>query len=168
LLVSIDGQKWVGDVGFGDGLVEPAALGEGVIENHPLKGAFRSLGDGWWRYSNEPRTGGPTFDFSPAVRDPALLEKNCEFLQTAAESPFVQNAVAQKWRGKDHYSLRGRVLRRLAPNSDERVLIDGPDAYVEMLRSIFDLDFPEAARLWPKIEARHAEIFAEKDPLAAG
>lgn len=166
LLVDIDGEKWIGDVGFGDGLIEPAELAAGAVENHPLKGAFKSLGDGWWRYSNEPRTGGPTFDFNPSVSDPSLLERNCAFLQTDPASPFVQNAVAQKWRGRDHYSLRGRVLRRLTPDSDERSLIGGPDEYVAILRSTFELDLPEAARLWPKIEVRHAEIFAEKDPLA--
>lgn len=168
LLVGVDGRKWVGDVGFGDGLIEPSPLEEGPVESHPLKGAFKSLGKTWWRYSNEPRTGGPTFDFSPAANDPALLDAKCVFLQTDAGSPFVQNAVLQKWRGPEHYSLRGRVLRRLTPDTDERSLIAGPDAYVETLQSIFDLDFPDAARLWPKIEARHAALFSGKNPLAAG
>ncbi len=166
LLVDIDGEPWVGDVGFGDGLIDPVPLREGAADGHPLQGNLTPVGDGWWRYANDPRTGGPKFDFNPAVGDESLLERHCAFLQTDPSSPFVQNAVVQRWRGAEHLSLRGRVLRRLTLNADRRSLVNSAEEYVAALRDEFGIDFPEAARLWPQIESRHAEIFAGKDPLA--
>lgn len=167
LHVRLDGDDWIGDVGFGDGLIEPVPLKEGPIFGSPLACHLERIAGGWWRYHNDPRAGGPSFDFHPAVTDETLLEDRCRFLQTDPMSPFVQNAVVQRWRNDEHWSLRGRVLRVLSPGGERKSLIASADDYVRTLRIDFGVDLPEAASLWPAIEKRHEELFAGKDPLGA-
>lgn len=162
LLVTIDGESWIGDVGFGDGLIDPVRLAEGSIAGNPLDCRIECLSGGWWRYVNDTRTGGPSFDFNPGISDETLLEARCEFLQRDPASPFVQNAVAQRWSGDVHLSLRGRVLRTLSSTNDERRLINSADEYVETLRTVFTIDLPEAGKLWPAICRRHDEIFKDR------
>lgn len=166
LLVRIDGEDFIGDVGFGDGLVEPVALREGPIAGNPLRCSLHAIGGGWWRYANDPRSGGPSFDFNPSVTNEALLEERCRFLQSDPSSPFVQNAVVQRWTDGAHLSMRGRVLRRLTPHDERKSLIADADDYASTLQDLFGIDVPEAANLWPAIAARHEEVFAGKDPLA--
>ena len=166
LLVRIGGDDWIGDVGFGDGLIDPAPLREGPTDGNPLDSHFRSIGGGWWRFANDPKTGGPTFDFNPAVADEALLEKNCRFLRSDPASPFVQNAVVQRWTDGAHLSLRGRVLRRLTASVDRKTMIASAGEYVGALKDLFEIDVPQAARLWPRICARHDDLFGDEDPTS--
>lgn len=159
LLVDIDGAPWIADVGFGGGLVDPVPLRVGAVDANPLGCRLDAIDGGWWRFTEDARMGGMSYDFNPAVDDEALLEKQCRFLQTDAASPFVQNAVAQRWIGEAHYSLRGRVLRILTPREEKKSIVATADAYVETLRETFGVDLPEAARLWPAICIRHEEVF---------
>ncbi|OFW99678.1 MAG: hypothetical protein A3E78_02475 [Alphaproteobacteria bacterium RIFCSPHIGHO2_12_FULL_63_12] len=164
LLVRIDGEDWIGDVGFGDGLIDPAPLREGPVAIGPLTANLHAIGGGWWRYINDLRSGGPSFDFNPAVTDEALLERNCRILQSDPASPFVQNAVVQRWKDGAHLSMRGRILRTLTAGDDVRIQIDSADHYVSVLNSEFGIDFSDASRLWPRICARHDEIFKDGEP----
>ncbi|MFN0023096.1 MAG: arylamine N-acetyltransferase family protein [Parvularculaceae bacterium] len=159
LLVDLPEGRYVADVGFGDGLIEPAPLREGPIAVGPLASHLRTVDGGWWRYVDDPRSGGPGFDFNPAVRDDALMERCNAFLQTDPASPFVQNAVVQRWGAARHFSLRGRVLRVLSAEGDDRTVIGTAGAYVRTLKETFGLDLPAAASLWPAICQRHEAVF---------
>lgn len=163
LLVDVDGETWVCDVGFGDGFIEPQRLHEGPVQAGVLNSHLRRIEDGWWRYTNDPRSGGPNFDFHPDQRGESELDRMCAFLQTSEMSPFVQNAVAQRWREDGHYSLRGRVLRFLSAEVETKRVIADADDYVETLRTSFGLDVPEARMLWPKIVQRHEALFAAQE-----
>ncbi|MEZ5921517.1 MAG: arylamine N-acetyltransferase [Parvularculaceae bacterium] len=159
LIVGIKGQNWVGDVGFGDGFIEPQPLRDGAIKVGPLDCELTQLDNGWWRYFNDARSGGPNFDFNLEINDETLLEDRCQFLQSDPASPFVQNAVVQRWSNNAHHSMRGRVLRKLTASADTKTLVESADEYVTILKDVFSLDLPEAASLWPRICARHDEIF---------
>lgn len=158
ILVELDGI-WLADVGFGDGLIEPVPLREGDFRVGPLDCRLEIVDGGWWRYNNDPTGGAPSFDFHLEVGDEALLETNCRFLQTDPASPFVQNAVVQRWRDGEHFSLRGRVLSHVSDRGKQTQIIDDAGAYVATLRELFALDIPEAASLWPAICARHQTLF---------
>ena len=159
LVVHLD-QPWLVDAGFGDGLIEPTPLCPGAFANGILNCSLEQHQDGWWRYQNDPRGSAPSFDFNLDVRDEALLESRCEWLQTDPESNFVLNAVVQRWRDSEHLSLRGRVFQRLTADDKHVHVIEDADAYVRLLLEEFHLDTPQAASLWPKICARHEEVFA--------
>lgn len=159
LLVDLDGP-WIADAGFGDGLIEPIPLAEGPFKVGPLACRLTAIEGGWTRYINDEKGGAPSFDFHPGVSDETLLEARCSFLQTDPASPFVQNAVVQRWRGGAHYSLRGKVLKVIPHSGEETRLIETAEDYVETLKTVFDLDLPEAAKLWPAISERHEALFS--------
>jgi N-hydroxyarylamine O-acetyltransferase len=159
LIVQLE-EPWIADAGFGDGLIEAMPLRTGPFANGPYKCRIDDIGGGWLRYHSDPRTGGPTFDFNCSVTDQTLLENLCHYLQTGDESPFVLNAVVQRWTPEEHFSIRGRVLSRLGGGEKITQTLDTAEDYVSVLKSQFNLDLPQAASLWPKICARHDEIFA--------
>ncbi len=158
LIVDLDGP-WLADAGFGDGLIEAIPLKAGEFKNGPFQCRIEDIGGGWLRYHNDPLGGGPAFDFNRNVTDEALLENLCRFLQTSDQSPFVQNAVIQRWSPEEHISMRGRVFTRIGFGGKSVETIDTAQDYVRVLRERFNLDHPDAAGLWPKICARHDEVF---------
>lgn len=159
LLVDL-GEIWLADAGFGNGLIEAIPLREGRFRVGPLNCSLSRIDGGWYRYFDDAITGGPSFDFHEDVSDEALLEARCRFLQSEPSSKFVLNAVVQRWRRDEHYSLRGRTLTRINSGGRGTTTVESADAYVATLRDTFNLDLPEAAQLWPKICARHETLFA--------
>jgi N-hydroxyarylamine O-acetyltransferase len=160
LLVDLDGEPWIADVGFGDGPREPFPLREGPIVSEGFPYRLERLSDGWWRLHNYPGGGAPHFDFQTAPADPALLAAKCHELQTSPQSTFVLNAIAQRHAPGEIRLLRGRVFRRVRPQGHDEQVIGSADEFVALLRHEYDLDLPEAAALWPRICARHDEVFA--------
>lgn len=161
LIVKLD-EPWLADAGFGDGLIEATPLRAGEFANGPFQCRLEDIGGGWMRYHNDPRGGGPTFDFNRSVTDEALLQRLCGWLQTNEDSTFVQNAVVQRWRQGKHTSMRGRVFTALTADEKEQQIVETAEDYVRLLKDRFGLDLPEAASLWPKICARHEVVFSEQ------
>jgi N-hydroxyarylamine O-acetyltransferase len=166
LRVELPQGIYLADVGFGDGPREPMPVAAGAFHSHGFDFGLRRLDDRWWRFSNDPSGGAPTFDFNLDAADENQLAEKCAFLQTSPSSPFVQNLVAQRHVADGVQILRGRVLRHVKPDGTrERVLADADDL-VATLQSVFALDVPEAASLWPKIVARHDEVLAQKAAIS--
>lgn len=159
VLVDLDDEVWLCDVGFGDGLIEPTRLEVGAFGVGHFHCALERTSDGWWRYRNDPSGGAPSFDFREDVADESLLEAQCRFLQTDPASPFVQNLVVQRWEDGRHVSLRGRVLQELTATRRSRRLIGDAAELVDVLLRRFGLDAREAATLWPAILNRHEAVF---------
>lgn len=159
LQVDLD-RPWIADVGFGDGVFEPFPLQEGPVRTAGFEYRMEQLDDGWWRFHNHQLGGAPNFDFRLEAADPALLARQCDWLQTSPQSPFVLNATAQRHRPGEILVLRGRTLKRVRPEGFEDHLVGSADEFVDILAREFDLDLPEAADLWPRIAARHDELFA--------
>ncbi len=155
ILVDLDGETWLCDAGFGDGLIEPMRLAPGDFAVGPYRCSLQRIEGGWWRYRNDPRGGAPSFDFHEDVTDESLLEANCRWLQTDPASPFVQNAIVQRWTPGVFYALVGRVLSMVDETGKTSRTLETAEAYLDTLRTVFGLDIPEAAALWPKfLESR--------------
>lgn len=161
LLVDL-GEPWIADVGFGDGALEPFALRAGAFSQYGMPFRLEPLDGGWWRFHNHPMGGAPNFDFALEPADPGLLAEKCQWLQTSPDSVFVQNAVAQRWRPDALLQLRGRSLTRIRDGEKRTELIADSDGYLEVLAREFGLELPGAAALWPRIAARHEELFGAK------
>ncbi|MCB2113206.1 MAG: arylamine N-acetyltransferase [Parvularculaceae bacterium] len=159
LLVEIDDARFICDVGFGSGPIDPFAMREGPISIGAFNYRLSDLGSGWWRFTEDERMGAMSYDFNRAVDDEAMLERQCRFLQTDPSSPFMQNAVLQRWAEDTHYSMRGRVLRILSPRGENKSLIETADEYARAVRDVFGVECPDAQKLWPAIMRRHLEIF---------
>jgi N-hydroxyarylamine O-acetyltransferase len=158
LRVELD-QPFVADVGFGNGLIDPTPLKAGPIRQRGLSFSLEEFEPDWWRFHNDPRLGGPTFDFELKPADPARLDERCAWLQTSPDSGFVLNAVAQRHLPDGRLAMmRGKVFKMLADELTTREIASADD-YVATLADAFNLQLPDAARLWPKIETRHRELF---------
>ena len=158
LRVDLD-EPWIADAGFGDGLIEPVPLRKHSFDVGPFACSLEDLGGGWWRYHNDPRGSAPNFDFHEAGEDEELLSTRCNFLQSDPNSNFVLNTVVQKWRSDSHISLRGKVLTETSASGQRKHQCETPEEYMSILNSNFDLDIPQAAKIWPAICRRHDAVF---------
>jgi len=162
LKVELEEGIFLADVGFGDGPIDPIAIIPGEFLSHGFDFALSHRHDGWWRLHNHKHGGVASFDFNLAVADEALLSQRSFWLQSAPDSPFVQNAVLQHHVEDGIWQMRGRVLRKLTSGAETNYLIESAPEYVGVLSEVFGLHLPEAAELWPKICARHEEVMAER------
>ena len=159
LLVSVDGEPWIADVGLGDGSLDPFVLRAGPFSVEGYRFGLARLDRLWWRFRNHEQGSARSFDFIPEPSLPGVLAAHCEWQQTAPESTFVMNLVVQRFTGQEILQLHGRVLRSLRPGSRRERALDSADDLVRVLHRQFGLDVPEAASLWPRIMARHEELF---------
>lgn len=159
LLVRLDGEDWLADVGFGSSLIEPIRLAEGRHAHLPFEVGLARTDDGHWRFS-EYASGEPfSFDFRAEPADERLLAEKCRWQASAAESNFVLNFVAQKRAGERHIALRGKVLSERSAEGETRRELRDENAFAAVLAETFGIEHPGVRSLWPRIEARHAELF---------
>ncbi len=164
LKVALEEGIVLADVGFGDGPIDPIAIAAGPFVSHGFGFDLTQEAGGWWRLHNHRGGGAASFDFNLAPANEALLDARCRWLQTAPDSPFVQNAVLQRHIADGMWQMRGRVLRKTTPLSQTDYLIESAPEYRGVLAEAFGLHLPEAADLWPKICARHEQLAAERAP----
>lgn len=164
LLVSLE-TPHLADVGFGDGFFDPVPLAEGGFEERGFQYALERVGFRW-RFRNHQWGGADGFDFTLEPRRIEDFADRCHELQTSPTSGFVQTTVIQRIHDTGISSLRGAVLREIAPTGVvERTVASGSE-YADVLRDRFRLDLPEAANLWPAIMRRHDEWLASPAKVA--
>jgi N-hydroxyarylamine O-acetyltransferase len=158
LLVRLD-KAYLVDVGFGSSLSQALPLEASTHEHSPYHLTLSETNDGYWRFSE--RTAGDPFsyDFRAEPADETRFAEHCAWLQTRADSLFVQNLLVQRRSGDAHLALRGRVLITQQGTGAQKRVLGSADELVAILRETFDLDVPEAATLWPAICARHETLF---------
>ena len=161
LLTELD-QTYVIDTGFGDAFLEPVALKEGKFSERGFDFSLEHLPDGYWRLHNHQFGGAPNFDFKTVPADEAQLESVCQGLQTSEHSPFVMALIAQLF-VEDGYEIQvGRAARTITAQGVETKILDSADELQDRLKSVFGLDVPEVADLWPTIVERHEQLFGDK------
>ena len=158
LLVRLE-QTYLADLGLGDALRDPIALREGMHQQGPLTFRLEKLADGYWRFHNHA-LGSPTdFDFCDEPADEALLAAQCKWLQRDPDSFFLQNFECIMMLPAASSAILGRVLRHTDAVGVTKHLIASPEGMTDILKREFGLaDLPIKA-LWPKILARHTEVF---------
>lgn len=157
LLVECDGP-WLCDVGFGGSLLEPLPLAAVARLDAPYTVSLEPTPDGYWRFTQ--RLDSPfSYDFRVEPADERLFAAKCRWQATDAESNFTLNLVAQRRFADRHLILRGRVLTEHGPGGTATHTIADADELVATLSERFAIDQPRAAEAWPRILARHAELF---------
>jgi N-hydroxyarylamine O-acetyltransferase len=157
LLVDCEGP-WLCDVGFGGSLLEPLPLAAGEREDGPYAVSLEPVEDGYWRFSESHET--PFgYDFRAEPADEALLAAKRDWQSTHPESNFTLNFVAQKRHPDRHLILRGRVLTERGPQGATTHTIADADEFLTILAERFGIDEPRAREIWPRVVARHAELF---------
>lgn len=158
LLVRLD-RDYLADVGFGSSQISAIALEEGVSHHRPVRMVMVRTQDDYWRLHE----GGPgsllSFDFRPEPADEALLAARHAWQITDPNSIFYKTLSAKIRRGKQHFTLRGRMLETQMPGRSEQRILETPAELSEVLSEIFGIEEPELTALWPKICARHKQLF---------
>lgn len=161
LLVRADdapGVPYLADVGFGGSLLEPIPLAAAEHEQHPYRIALDNRSDDRWRFRESAPGVGNYYDFRCVAADETALTGKCQELQEHPESSFVLNLVAQKRLPDAHVSLRGRVLTTVKASGAERRELETRDEWQALLEAEFGLRDERTAGMWPRINARHAEV----------
>jgi N-hydroxyarylamine O-acetyltransferase len=139
LKVELEEGIFLADVGFGDGPIDPLFVVEGSFLSNGFEFALSRLDDGWWRLHNHKAGGAASFDFDMTSADEGRLAERCFWLQSAAESPFVENAVLQRHVPEGLWMMRGRVLRKVTPAEQMDYLIESAPEYVGVLSEVYGL-----------------------------
>jgi N-hydroxyarylamine O-acetyltransferase len=141
LMVTMDGTRWLADVGFGDSFREPLPLDAEVVSPDP---SYRVAHDGdilflqgydgtdWrsqYRFTLQPR----------AFPD---YEAMCHYHQTSPESHFTQRRVCSLATPDGRVTLsEGRLIITRDGDREEQALPDEA-AYIGALHSYFDITLP--------------------------
>lgn len=138
-------QRWLVDVGFGSGLLEPLPLEpEGSWTQDGWTFALASPQPGTWhlreRHGAEWKT---LYSFTEETQHASDVVVANHFTSTHARSPFVGRPVVVRKDGPVIRRLLGRTLTHTTPDGQvaERELND--DELAETLRDDFDLSLPD-------------------------
>ena len=165
-IVTLAGAEWLCDLGLGDALRGPIPLHAGDHRDGPLVFRLETLPDGRWRFWNHPAGDPSNFDLDPGPADEALLQRKHDALQADPVSSFRLNFQAMRMGPVGSTVVYGRVLRRTTPEGTEKRLITGPGELEAILAAEFGLTGVPIAPLWPRILARHAQVFGAEDAPA--
>jgi N-hydroxyarylamine O-acetyltransferase len=148
LIVTLGPSRWLADVGFGSGLLEPAPL-DGTprrqggwthrVIGTPSAWALEELGPDGWTSSHR---------FAEEQVHPSDVLVSNHFSSTFPRSPFVRQLVAVRKDEQTLTSLRGHVLTTSYADgrvAEERVLPD--DEVTAVLSSTFGLALTPADRV---------------------
>jgi N-hydroxyarylamine O-acetyltransferase len=157
LLVECDGLR-LGDVGFGGSLLEPLALTPGSRQDAPYTVSLEQTEEGYWRFTELTETAFG-YDFRAEPADETLLTAKRDWQSIDPASNFTLNFVAMKRHQDRQLVLRGRVLTERGPDGTITHTVADADEFVATLTERFGIDEPRARHIWPRVLARHAELF---------
>lgn len=159
LLVECDGL-WLCDVGFGGSLLEPLPLTAGEQQDAIYTISLGEADDGYWRYT-ETAEAPFSYDFRVAPADEGLLAAKRDWQASDPASNFTLNLVAHRRLPDRHVVLRGRVLTERGPDGLTTHIIADADEFIATLAERIGIDEPAAKQIWPRVLARHRELFDE-------
>ncbi len=155
LLVDLD-QRFVADVGLGDGPLHPFPLEvRSWTDEDGFEFRLERTDDGWWRFQNHEHGLAPSFDFTETPRPLEWYQDQARSLQTGDTSPFVGLAMTFRRDRKRIRALRDLTYLEIrGPDMTER-RIDSLGEYSRVLSSLIDFDLgADIERLWTRISTR--------------
>jgi N-hydroxyarylamine O-acetyltransferase len=153
LLVLVDlGERYIADVGFGNGLLEPIPLCPGCYQHGFRQFVFSQEGDTW--IFAQPASDEPAFDFTLAPFELMDFSAAAHHLKTSADSGFVQVSVCHRVSEYAVWSLRGALLTTLTAQGKSTRTITTLADYQSVLEAL-GLQLPEVAALWEKVWRAH-------------
>ncbi|MEQ9007550.1 MAG: arylamine N-acetyltransferase, partial [Ekhidna sp.] len=127
IVVLLDDEQWLADVGFGDGIISPLKIKVGIvqmdytrywkIETDPDENLLLKVSDDTSLYKTKLR-------FTTKERQLIQFMEMCEFHQTSLESPFTQKKLVTKITANGRVTLTDRKLKitELGKKSDSEIL----------------------------------------------
>lgn len=160
LLVRLDDQTWLADVGLGDGFHDPVPLAESVLDQPPFTYRLERMGGPYWRFHHDERASISGFDLDVTPTWFGALEPIHLELSTSPESMFVQKSVVQQRRSDHSITLRGCVLTRTdGTGRFARDIVDAAEWWAlihdEFGLRLDDVDTAARTKLWRRIRTAH-------------
>jgi N-hydroxyarylamine O-acetyltransferase len=152
LLVTIDGQDWIADAGFGGSYCPPMPLVEGAEVESPDGAAHRlTVDDRGWVLSRNGHAGATDgrgaregwadqYSFTLATVAQADLALSNHWTATAPGTRFVTLVVASIALPNGFASLTDHAYRHYAGGEEVTAVIDDPRVYRERLSKMFGID----------------------------
>lgn len=161
--VTLAGQDWVADAGFGGSYVPPMPLVDGGEATAPDGARFllQREGGGWMLLRNgdpaftDGRGAGPgwqrQYGFTGETAPAADLAMGNHWSMTAPQSRFTRHRVVSIVLPHGFATLTDRAYRRKAGDTASEAAIDDPRVYRMRLSMMFGIDLTaeEAAQVWP-------------------
>lgn len=155
LSVTLDGEDWLIDAGFGALYIAPMRFEDGVVSRsgHRLRrvGEAGSPEGQWWleRAANPADTGATaewqaqySFDTFPVAAED--LEQASHWTSTRSDTRFTTGHIASISLENGFASLNDRQLTLYGPDGKRVREFDDAAAYAAMLRDLFRIDFSDA------------------------
>ena len=152
-LVTIDGEEWIADPGFGGSYTPPMPLVEGAEAVAPDGATFRLVREaahGWMLLrdghsaTTDGRGGGegyqPQYSFTTDTVWPADLEVSNRWTSTAPDTRFTTLKVVSIVLPHGFATLTDRQYRRRAGEEETAAVIEDPRVYRMRLSMMFGID----------------------------
>ena len=162
LMVTID-RDYLVDVGFGGSQISAIPLEIAETLHPPLRMALIQTDDGYWRLQEGGWGSAMSYDFRAEPADETLLLAQHDAQVTDPNSIFRKTLTAKIRTGRAYHTLRGRMLETNWPGRKESRELSSAGEVAEVLRDVFGLKEPELDTLWPRILARHKQVFPHAD-----
>lgn len=146
VLVFIDDEMWMADVGFGDGIINPLKIEVGEVQMDYTK---------YWRIEKDPdenlilKVSKDTSHYESVLRfttkEKQLIQfiEMCEYHQTAVASPFTQKKLVTRLLPNGRVTLTDRKLKisELGEISESNILHE--DEFLSKLNHHFGISFEQ-------------------------
>ena len=163
LTATVDGGRWLLDVGLGDGPTEPLPLAGGTYEQEGFSYRLEPspLAPGGWRLHHDPNGSWPLVDVAgePASSPEDFAEMHT-VLSTSTESGFVRIPAVMRRRAGTLEILRGCVFGTNDGSERRARDVETGEEWWAIVTDHFGLDYggiePAArAELWERAHAAH-------------
>lgn len=167
LIATVDGDRYLVDVGVGDGFHEPLPLVAGEHTDGIWTDRLTELGDGVWRCALDPHSGLISFDFWPdAGRSIDDYREPCHLRSTDPASPHLRVMAVQKPGERVKTSMRGALLTFAGPDEPggkRRVPLETREEFADALEVHFGLrpSLDDLDVLWPAARRMYLDWVAD-------
>jgi N-hydroxyarylamine O-acetyltransferase len=161
LLVSLDGEQWLADVGFGgDGLLLPVRFQPGEEVAH-FAWKYRIVAEGSAYVLEAARPEGwlDLYSFTLDEQYAVDYEVANHFTATHPQSPFVRTLMVQRPEPERRLTLLNRRLIERLPDRTLEIPLPDEEAVLNVLADRFGLYFPPGTR-FPFEEAAPASVLS--------
>ncbi|MCF8603180.1 arylamine N-acetyltransferase [Gordonia sp. HY442] len=152
IVVESGGRRYLCDVGFGRGPLEPIELVDGTdvdqdgwrlrLTSEPVGDVFGT--DRWilWQWVGDDWVDRHTFTANPQF--PIDYRIGSHFVSTSPHSPFTTRPFVQRFAVDAHHTLDDSTLTTAAPDGTQTSREVSVDELQALLRDVFDIDLADA------------------------
>jgi N-hydroxyarylamine O-acetyltransferase len=173
-VVELEGERWLADVGLGDGLLEPIPLRSGSYTQglFTFSIAPSQVEPGGWRFEHDPRGSVAGMDVAMPRAGVADFARWHSYLATSAQSRLVRTFLVMRRDERGADILTGCMLRRVEATGKTVRELATSGEWLGALTEVFglaltDFDDQERTALWLKVRSAHEAWLAAKARKAA-